>query len=374
MAQFLIRAALALSLPILILRQEQTLSAQTSTPPTAISSATTTNTDAGSTTGIRNEDKIVLRDGDAVVLRSSKRLSSETAKVDDKVQFEVIKPVIANNLVVIPLHGVATGRVVVAKKKGRHLRAGKVAITVENVRTVVGQTVPLRATEAHGEAAIDYVSHIDPGPGAILAAPFIILLSHGPEWVVPAATRVVAYLDGDFVFDREAVQNAQATLPKPRSDVGVVYIYRDRDSRDYPNNTIDVTCGEALLGLFHPGQFVSLQLPPGEYWLRVNAPVRVDKPINKKYLDGSIRNFFRLNVEQAHAYYLHFRKTKRKHRLDTIIEHQLEEVNQSLGEDAVFAAQSWADFGLQEVASEILSHLQAQPKTGPDKCDQCIRK
>jgi len=267
MARVLIRAALAFSLPILVLGQQQTLSEPTSTPP-PISPAKTANTAAEPTNG----NEIVLSDGHAIVLRSSERLSSETAKVGDTVQFEVIKPVVVDNLVVIPLHGVATGRIVVAEKKKRRLRAGKLAITVDRVHTVIDQTAPIRATQAKGVAAIDYATHIDPGPGAILAAPFIVFLSHGPEWIIPAATRVVAYLDGDFVLDRAAVQEAQSTLPRPRTDVGVVYIYREVDSRDYPNNTIDVSCGEALLGLFHPGQFVSLQLPPGEYWLRAGVP------------------------------------------------------------------------------------------------------
>jgi hypothetical protein len=356
MGRVLIRAALAFSLPILVLGQQQTLSEPTSTPP-PISPAKTANTAAEPTNG----NEIVLSDGQAIVLRSSELLSSETAKVGDTVQFEVIKPVVVDNLVVIPLHGVATGRIVVAEKKKRRLRAGKLAITVERVRTVTDQTAPLRASEAKGEAAIDYAPHIDPGPGAILAAPFIVFLSHGPEWIIPAATRVVAHLDGDLVLDRAAVQEAQATLPRPRADVGVVYIYREVDSRDYPNNTIDVSCGEALLGVFHPGQFVSLQLPPGEYWLRAGVPARIDKPIDKSYLDGKVGSFFRLNVEQAHVYYLHFRETRRRYRLDTIIGHRLEEVDESVGAEGVFTAQSWADLGLKDITEETLSHLQAQP-------------
>lgn len=360
MPRILVRAMLALSLAVVAFGQEQAPSSQTTAPaPNAGSSATD---EAGSAAGLPGvgTDKIFLKNGQAVVLRTTKQLSSETAKVGDPVEFEVIKPVVAGDLVVIPEHAVAIGRVVIADKKKRQLQAGKLAITVERVETVAGQSVPLRLAEVGGKEAPDPGTQIDPGAGAILAAPFILLLSHGPEWVIPRATRVVGHLDGNVILDRTSVQRAQAALPRPRTDVATIYIYRPAEGRDSPHNFSGITCGEVMLGWFHPGQFVQLQVPPGQYWLRRTIPY-AGAAVNKKYLEGKAP-FFPLQVERGQSYYLRVAEQKRKHWLDTITEHYLEQVDQATGADAVFAAQSWADFGLAEITPETILHLEAQPK------------
>ena len=378
MARILIGAAIAFCLPILTCGQQQAPSAQTPAPPASLSPPSTPNLDSAAGLSGASGDKLVLRDGQAIVLRSTRRLSSETAKAGEEVQFEVVKPVTIGDLIVIPEHAVATGRIVTAEKKKRRLRSGKLTVAIEHVAVVTGQDAPLRSAEIRSVESRDYSQPSGAGSGdplaagAILfAAPAIILLAHGSAKEIPLAARVTAYLDGDLVLDRDTVQKAQASLPQPRTDVGTVYIYRDavyhdrdrlRPDRDYPNNFQVITCGEVRLGAFHPGQFVRLQLPPGQYWIQTGVPLAVRTVVDKRYVDGKRKHFFALNVEQGNSYYLRLAGRTRRHRLDTYVERYLEQVDPSVGADAVFAALSWADFGLEDITPAILSHLQVQPK------------
>lgn len=64
--------------------------------------------------------------------------------------------------------------------------------------------------------------------------------------------------------------------------MGIVYVYRNRDSRDYPNNYTGISCGEVTLGCCHLGQFARLQVPPGPYWLRVTGPTRLGATVENK--------------------------------------------------------------------------------------------
>lgn len=377
MARFLIAAAIALWLPVLAVGQEQAPSAETQAPAANVPPRATQNSSAATPSGATGE-KVVLKDGQAIVLRSTRRMSSETAKVGEEVEFEVIRAVTIGDLVVIPDHALAAGRVVAAEKKKRRLRSGKLAIAIEHVGVVTGQDVPLRSAEMRGVESPSYSQPSGAGSGdplaagAILfAAPAIILLAHGSEREIPLAARLTAYLDGDLVLDRDTVQKAQASLPQPRPEGGTVYIYRDtayrdrdrlRTDCDYANNYKIITCGEVQVGAFHPGQFVRLQLPPAQYWLQADLPLDLRKVVDKRYLAGKHEHFFALNVEQGQSYYLHLVGRKRRHRLDTYVETYLEQVDPFAGADAVFAALSWADFGLEDVTPAILPHLQMQPQ------------
>lgn len=354
MARILIGAAVAFCLPVLTCGQEQTSSAQTPVPAGNLSAPPAANVDSSASLSDASDDKLVLKDGQAIVLRSTRRLSSETAKAGEKVQFEVIKPVTIGDLIVIPEHAVAAGRIVTAEKKKRRLHSGKLTVAIEHVAVVTGQDAPLRSTESRAVESWDYSQPSGAGSGdplaagAILfAAPAIILLAHGSAKEIPLAARVTAYLDGDLVLDRDTVQKAQASLPEPRPEGGTVYIYRDttyhdqdclRPERDYPNNYKVITCGEVRLGAFHPGQFVRLQLPHGLYWMQAGVPLAVRTVVDKRYLDSKHKHFFALNVEEGNSYYLRLAGQTRRRRLDTYVETYLEQVDRSVGADAVFAA------------------------------------
>ena len=171
-------------------------------------------------------------------------------------------------------------------------------------------------------------------------------------------------MNGDLVLDRKKVEESQATLPKPRRDVGIVYIYRE-SGRDCPNCWTAISIGEALVGLFHPGQFIRLQLPAGRYWLRAPVPVRIGRTVDKDYLQRKRRGagFLLVDVQPGHSYYVKEKTPTHLKAGDT----ELEQVDQATGADAVLAAQCWADMGLQDIAQELLPHLQASPTAERDK-------
>jgi len=369
MARIPIGAAIAFCLQLLAFGQEYAASPQTPTLQATGSAPAPPSISSVSSSPDGSGDNVVLKDGQAIVMRSMRRLSSETASAGEAVQFEVVKPVVVGDLVVISDHAVATGRIVVAEKKKRRLRDGKLAIVIERVDIVTGETASLRPLEVRGAKVIDYSQPLDFGPGVIFAAPVIMLAAHGTETEIHLAARATTYLDGDLVLDGEAVRKAQTGLPKPREHMGTVYVYRSMDSGDYLNNFTSVSCGEVLLGLFHPGQFVSLELPPGQYSLRAGVPFRVGATVDKKYVDPKNKHFFLLNVEPGRAYYLRT-ATRSRHWADS---GYLEQVDQATGAEAVFAAESWADLGLEEITPETLWHLQAQPKTRSGRGGQGLR-
>src|ERR1039458_8497615 len=94
--------------------------------------------------------QFVLRDGQHVIMRATQFVSSESATVGQEVQFEVIKPVKLGDLVIIPEHATVTGKVLLAEKKRRMGHGGKLAVAIERVQLVTGQTASLRAIASRG--------------------------------------------------------------------------------------------------------------------------------------------------------------------------------------------------------------------------------
>ena len=91
-------------------------------------------------------DAIVLTDGMPLVLRNNAPLSSKVCHVGDVLKFEVAKPMIASDLVVIAKGATATLRVTAAEPAHRRGKGGRLEVTFESVELVNGQTVPLHGT------------------------------------------------------------------------------------------------------------------------------------------------------------------------------------------------------------------------------------
>lgn len=145
-----------------------------------------------------------LEDGTPIKLRISRTISSADAKVDDKIDFEVLEETKIDELVVIPRGGIAWGTVTEAQAKRRMGRAGKLNVNIDSVRLVTGEKAALRAVkEVKGGGNTGKMT------GAIVATSILFfpaaplfLFMHGKDITIPKGTEVTAYINGDAELDR----------------------------------------------------------------------------------------------------------------------------------------------------------------------------
>jgi len=305
--------------------------------------------------------QFVLRDGQHVIMRATQFVSSESATVGQEVQFEVIKPVKLGDLVIIPEHATATGKVLVAEKKRRMGRGGKLAVAIERVQLVTGQTAPLRAIESRsGGGQKDMAANM---AGTIvftygLAIPLapLFLLKHGNEMLVSPGDRFQAFVDGDVTLDQAAVSGTQPSLSAAESATGTIYLFRGE--KEGPDTfQVPVTCGEALVGVFHRDQFARLAIPPGRYWCRVGWPH------SKSMNHVRIKDFPMLNVEAGSTYYLQLRVVQiLSWTSDWKVEFQ--RLEPEIGADAVVQIRYRAEHALEKISPEVLQQLSIPAETG----------
>ena len=159
-----------------------------------------------------------LAEDTPVRLKLSRTMSSHDAKVDEKVDFEVLEDVKVGDVVVIQHGGLAIATVTEAKPKGRMGKSGKLNMNIDYVQLVSGEKVPLRATKG-GKGG----SHTGAMTGAIVAtsivffpaAPFFLFM-HGKDITIPKGTEITAYVAGDTPLEQSRFgSTASATASAP---------------------------------------------------------------------------------------------------------------------------------------------------------------
>ena len=148
------------------------------------------------------DGKLILEDGTPVRLRLSRTLSSADCKTGDRIDFEVMDPVVLDGTTAIPQGSIAFGTVTDAEHKKSMGRAGKLNIAIVAVRLANSEKANLRAVkETKGGG------HVGAMTGAIVATSIIFfpaaplfLFVHGKDITIPQGTEITAYVDGDTVF------------------------------------------------------------------------------------------------------------------------------------------------------------------------------
>ena len=139
-----------------------------------------------------SENKVILADGTEVTLRLLKSVSSGTAKVEERVDFETAKDVMADGVVVIEKGAAAWGKVIQAKPKKSFGRSGKLDFTIDYVKAVDGQNLSLRSTrEIKGDD-----SYGKAGVVTLLAGPLGFLVK-GKNVEINAGAEYTIFIDGD---------------------------------------------------------------------------------------------------------------------------------------------------------------------------------
>lgn len=144
-----------------------------------------------------------LAEDTPVRIRLARTLSSKDARVDERVDFEVLEDIKVGNVVVVERGAIAIATVTEAHPKRRLGRAGKLHMNIDYVRLANGEKVLLRAVKGGSGG-----NHIAAMTGAMVATGIVFfpaaplfLFIHGKDITIPKGTEVTAYVAADTPLD-----------------------------------------------------------------------------------------------------------------------------------------------------------------------------
>lgn len=301
------------------------------------------------------DSKLVLHDGAPVVMRALDRATSSDAAVGQELRFEVIKPVKVGDLVIIREGAIATAKVVGVERPKRMGRGGRLSVSIGRVQLLDGQLAQLRAVVdrragGQGEMASEMGEMVLFTRGLGLPLTPFFLLKHGNDMAVSPGDRFQAFVDGDVPLNPDTFVAASTSLAT-HSDVAVVYLFRG--AHDSGSSQEPVVCGEALVGVFHPDQFVRLELPPGLYWFRTGQTAF------KKTQRLHEKDYLALRVDAGSTYYLEVRAFRVSMWKD--LDAHLIRLEPEAGAAAVTEINYKAEHPLDKTTTKDLEKLQLQP-------------
>jgi hydrogenase maturation factor len=203
-----------------------------------------------------------LAEDTPVRLKLARTMSSHDAKVDEKVDFEVVEDVKIGDAVVIQHGGTAIATVTEAKPKARMGKAGKLNINIDYVQLVSGDKVPLRAIKGGSGG-----SHTAAMTGAIVAtsivffpaAPFFLFM-HGKDITIPKGTEITAYVAGDTPLDPAKFMQVASATPATVSSTAPGNTTSSVTIKSVPE-TADITIDDKFVGTTPS----TVQLTAGEH-------------------------------------------------------------------------------------------------------------
>jgi hypothetical protein len=230
-----------------------------------------------------------LEDGTPIRMRITRTLSSADAKVDDKVDFEILDDIKIGATVVIPRGSIAWGTVTEALPKRRMGRAGKLNVNIDAVRLADGERAALRAVKE-----VKGGSHTGAMTGAMVATSIVFfpaaplfLFMKGKDITIPKGTEITAYVNGDIILDSAKFGTNVAQLqpipaPAPPADARVALVVSQPPSE--PQAPVVVQPGDistvviksdpdgadiTIDGKFAGSTPSTLKLAPGEHTILV---------------------------------------------------------------------------------------------------------
>jgi hydrogenase maturation factor len=202
-----------------------------------------------------------------VRLRITQSISSATAKVNDKVDFEVVEDVKVGDTVVIPHGGTAIATVTEAHTKKSFGRAGKLNVNIDYARLANGDKVNLRAIKG-----VKGGSHTGAMTGAVVAtsivffpaAPLFFFIK-GKDITIPKGTEITAYVAADTSINLASSTSPSAVAGNPPA--------QQPDSSATGLSTVLVKSTPDGAEITIDGKFMgttpsTLNLPAGEHTIR----------------------------------------------------------------------------------------------------------
>ena len=145
-----------------------------------------------------------LPDGTAIKLRLNRNLSSADAKIGETVDFEVLDEIMVNGTVIITRGSTALGTVTEAVPKRSMGRAGKLNVTIDSVRLVSGEKIPLRGVKemsGGGKSGTMAGAMVATSIVFFPAAPLFLFMK-GKDITIPRGHEVTVFTNGDARLDR----------------------------------------------------------------------------------------------------------------------------------------------------------------------------
>jgi len=298
---------------------------------------------------------VVLRDGQEVVLRNADPIASNKSQSGEVVQFEVIRDVTSDGVVVIPEHAIAVGKILTAEHAKLVHHGGRLSVAIESVQLANGDYARLRAVESRNERNFGWR---DVGAATAIAATLyymplapVYLLAKGDEVDIPPGSRFTAYVDGDVTLDRAGLETA-ASMPEVNRDVATFFIYRGNQDKA-PGVALPVSCGKLYLGELTDSTYVKLDVPAGRYWFYTSVPATKLSASQQK------TQMIALNLVAREKYYLEVAYVSGSWKTLTSTIRQADE---SAGAEEVFKAQSRGSALLPAKGTREFAQLSAKPK------------
>lgn len=214
--------------------------------------------------------KIRLPAGKPVRLMLMQPVSSKTAKPGDPLKFQVLDPVLVDNLVVIANKAPAAGTITLTHPAGAAWRSGGFEFKMDFVTLVNQQKHHLAAsTAAKGtptNAAYDWTQTIMQTQGlAILFLPFAPL-QHGHQAILHRGSVINAMTGGDLLLERAEIEAAQPLpVEKKHGNPNITVYYPSRDN----SASMELWCGVLKIAKIRKGRKLTFSLPPGKYFFRL---------------------------------------------------------------------------------------------------------
>jgi hypothetical protein len=163
--------------------------------------------------------QVVIPDGTKMRLRLDQTLSSATADEGQTVELSVAEAVTVDGVTVVQEGARATGTVVVAQEKRRMGRAGKLDFSVDRVRGVNGQWLPVRytLTKKQGDSKSVSTGVITAGVAVVFwpAAPFV-LMRHGKDTTINKGVTFDVFVDGNHPVNASSVAAPASVAAAPQ--------------------------------------------------------------------------------------------------------------------------------------------------------------
>lgn len=155
-----------------------------------------------------------LTEDTPVRIKLARTMTSKEARVDERVDFEVLEDVKIGDVIVIERGAMAIATVTEAHPKRRMGRAGKLHMNIDYVRLSSGEKVPLRAVKGGSGG-----NHIAAMTGAMVATGIVFfpaaplfLFMHGKDITIPKGTEITAYVAADTPLDPAKFRKQTARL------------------------------------------------------------------------------------------------------------------------------------------------------------------
>jgi hypothetical protein len=223
---------------------------------------------------------LTIPDGTKLRIRLDQTISSATAEEGQTVELSVTEPVRVGETVVIPEGSRVTGTVTQAQEKRRMGRAGHLDFSLDRVRAIDGQWIPLRYTlnKKSGDSHAVRTGVITAGVAVVFwpAAP-VFLLMKGKDTTINKGVIFDAFTDENHSVGAQAPAPAAAPAPVQQTSLQTA-----APANPHPNSpagmaTVTINSNVSGADIQVDGGFVgstptTLQMAGGNHDVQVKSP------------------------------------------------------------------------------------------------------